>query len=185
MGGTFNPPHKGHKNIILEAYKNLNLDKVYVIPNNIPSHKKIPLNSPTPYNRMEMCEIMCKDLDFTQVLDIEIKKGGTSYTIDTLKELKKEGDKLYLIIGSDSFLTIDKWREFEEIFALCELVVFKRELEIDLNQQKTYLEKKYGVKSHLIESKILEVSSTELRQKLNKELSILEVEQYILQNNLY
>lgn len=183
MGGTFNPPHLGHKNIIIEAYKSLNLDMVYVIPNNIPSHKVMPKNSPTPQNRLEMCEIMCKSLDFTKVLDIEIVQGGTSYTIDTLRKLENQDDELFLIIGSDSFFSIEKWFEYQEIFKLCSIVVFKRLQNIDLEQHKDYLEQKYGVCIYIIDAKVLEVSSTELRENIKNPMAIEGVEQYI--KNLY
>lgn len=185
MGGTFNPPHKGHKNIIKEAYKNLNLDKIYVIPNNKPSHKNMPKNSPSAKNRFEMCEIMCADLEYTEVSDIEIKKGGLSYTIETLRELKNEEDELFLIIGSDSFFDIEKWIEFEEIFKLCTLVVFKRIDNIDLSKHQKYLTEKYNIKSYIIKTVVLEVSSTEIREENSNILAIDKINNYILEKNLY
>ncbi|MFI3114934.1 MAG: nicotinate (nicotinamide) nucleotide adenylyltransferase [Clostridia bacterium] len=187
FGGTFNPPHLGHKNILETSIEKLNLDLVLVIPNNIPPHKEIPKNSPTTKNRFEMCEIMCDEIEKTMVSSIEIKNGGTSYMVETLEKLRKKYpfDEFFLIIGTDSFDIFEKWYRFESIFKLSTLVVLERN---HLNQnlvQKEKLAEKYNAKILLLESEIIEISSTEIRKDENLHLLQPKILEYIEKNNLY
>ncbi len=183
VGGTFNPPHLGHKNIIEESSKLF--DKVLIIPNNIPSHKDIDCNKPE--FRLKMCEIMCKDIAKTEVLDIELKLGGKSYSIDTLHALKEvyKNDEIYFVIGTDSFKTFEKWKCFEEILKLVTLVVFNRDTDSNLQNHKTYLSEKYGAKVDIIQSKIVKISSSDIRHNISTEYLDENVYEFIKQNRLY
>ena len=187
FGGTFNPPHLGHKNILCQSIKKLKLNMVLVIPNNIPSHKNLPQHTATAKHRFEMCKVMCEDIENAFVSDIEIKMGGKSYTIRTLEKLKEKykNDELYLIIGTDSFQNIETWARFEDILSICELLVFKRAENDNNLEHKKYIEQKYGVLVHLIENETIEISSSELRQYENIQYLSEKVLDYIEKNSLY
>lgn len=187
LGGTFNPPHLGHKNILQQSILKLSLDLVLVIPNNIPSHKILPENTATTQNRLEMCEIMCENVDKAEVCDIEIDIGGQSYTVVTLRKLRElyPDDEFFLIIGTDSFLMFEKWYLFEEIFSMSTLVVLERNHENASVQHKKYLQQRYNIKIELIESEIVEVSSSQVRNLEANHLLEPEVLRYIEKNCLY
>lgn len=187
FGGTFNPPHLGHENILKQSILKLNLDLVLVIPNNIPSHKKLPKNTAKTLNRLEMTEIMCQNIEKAQVSTIEIDMGGESYTIKTLEKILQKYEKceIFLIIGSDSFIDFEKWREFEKILSLSTIVVLKRDLNEDLCHTKSVFEKKYDKKIILLDNEIIEISSSEIRKHENKNLLNKDVLKYIVENDLY
>ncbi len=170
-----------------QSIEKLNLDLALVVPNNIPSHKKLPQNTATVQNRLEMCDIMCQNINKAIVSDIEIKLSGESYTILTLRELRKQylNDELFLIIGTDSFKSFEKWYLFEEILTLCTLVVLERYTNNENIQQQKYLEEKYNIKIMLIQGEVIEVSSTEARNLEINHLLEPEVLQYIYTNKLY
>lgn len=118
-GGTFNPIHLGHTHIMTEFYNRLGLDKILVIPAKQPPHKAARDLAPEE-DRLEMCRIALKELPLNALVsDIEIRRRGKSYTADTLLELKKiyPEDELFLIVGEDMFMTIDKWVRPEVIFS--------------------------------------------------------------------
>lgn len=165
FGGTFNPPHKGHRHILEKSIEVINFDTTLVIPNNIPSHKEMNKNAKTALERFEMCEKMFSDI--AKISDIEIKKGGKSYTINTVLELleKYPQSQLYLIIGTDSFLNIEKWVRFEEILEKCSLVVFDRFLNMDLSEHKKYIENKYKTNVFYVKTDVIEISSTIIREE--------------------
>lgn len=126
MGGTFNPIHYGHLRIAEEARESLALDKVVFMPANIAPHKT---ESPAPPEaRIEMIRLSIIGNPFFEVSDIEIKRGGRSFTIDTLRALKEKDKSLdiSLIIGNDSFNDITTWCEYESIFELSSFIVVER-----------------------------------------------------------
>ncbi|OPX28933.1 MAG: nicotinate (nicotinamide) nucleotide adenylyltransferase [Candidatus Omnitrophica bacterium 4484_171] len=126
LGGTFNPPHIGHLILAQTAKDVLRLDKVLFIPTNTPPHKKTRLIDAK--KRFKMVKLAVKDCPYFQVLDWEIKRGGISYTIDTLQQLKAEypGADLFMIIGSDLANTFHTWRDYRKIQALSRVVVARR-----------------------------------------------------------
>ena len=130
FGGTFNPPHKGHKRMALEMMRAASLDKILIIPTFTPPHKTAPELAGTE-DRMKMCELLFSE-DCFEVSGIEIRREGKSYTVDTVSELKKlyPDDELFLIIGSDMLLTFHEWRKPFEILSMVTLCVATRENEI-------------------------------------------------------
>ena len=127
-GGTFNPIHTGHVRLAQSYLEALSLDKILVIPANIPPHKRAKQLLPGDV-RMELCRLACGEDERLEVTDIELKREGSSFTVDTLRELKViyPGAELYLIVGSDMFLTMETWRESGEIFRLCTICTGARE----------------------------------------------------------
>lgn len=129
LGGTFDPPHYGHLRTALEIKEIFNCDEVWFIPAAHPPHKDSKQITPFFY-RKRMLEVALKDYDFFKLKDIEASLPKPSYTINTIKELKK----LYpenthnLIIGSDAFKEIDKWKSGNEIINYCNLIIVIRDL---------------------------------------------------------
>ena len=170
FGGTFNPPHRGHVAAVKECAAALKLDKVLVIPDAQPPHKEIAGGSPDAGARLELTRLAFDKVKHCSVSDMEISRGGVSYTVDTLRRLKEKypTDKLYLLMGTDMLMCFEQWREFEEIVRLASLAVFARrggERE-KLFRQAEKLRLTYGANVRLVELDAVDISSTQLRQLL-------------------
>ncbi|MDD5194187.1 MAG: nicotinate-nucleotide adenylyltransferase [Candidatus Omnitrophica bacterium] len=126
LGGTFNPPHIGHLILAQEVYQKLNLDKIFFVPTNIPPHKES--HNVKAADRLKMLRLTAEEDKNFEVLDLEIKRGGVSYTIDTVKELKNQYPKaeFYLIVGSDLANDFPTWKYFEGLKKAVKIVVAKR-----------------------------------------------------------
>lgn len=127
IGGTFNPVHNAHLQIAEESLLHLGLDRVIFIPANDPPHK--PVAGDISFNiRIKMVLMAIKDNKNFSVSDIEQKREGKSYSIDTIYAFRKlyPEDDLYFIIGSDSFMEIGLWHRFSTIFSCCNLIVVER-----------------------------------------------------------
>ena len=127
LGGTFNPIHVGHLILAEEAREKLLLDKIIFVPAATPPHKDIS-NIAKAQNRFEMLKLALKDNGHFSVSDIEIKRQGRSYTIDTLREFKKlyPKNELYFIIGSDLLKYLDEWKDLGEIIKMVKFIVATR-----------------------------------------------------------
>lgn len=193
FGGTFNPPHKGHKRMALEMMKAASLDRILIMPTFTPPHKAAP-DLASCKDRFKMCELLFSEDCFT-VSDIEIKREGKSYTVDTVSELKRlyPDDELFLIIGSDMLLSFHKWYRYSDILSDVTLCVATREEEISPKALSDYAKETLKLSEGdyiLSEMSAMECSSTEVREKVkNKEnLSAVltdEVIEYIEKYELY
>ncbi len=132
FGGTFNPIHNGHLKAIEEVLKGFSLDKSYLIPSAIPPHKE-QRNLVDAKDRMEMIRLAvatCPALmESVTVSDVELKRKGPSYTIDTVchfKSILPKDSRLYLILGLDAFLEIDTWKSYKDLFMLTSFIVIPR-----------------------------------------------------------
>lgn len=146
FGGTFNPLHKEHIRIIDNLIERDDVSKVIVMPNKIPPHKD-DFGIISSDKRLEMLNLQFKDNENIIVSDFEIKKGGVSYTVDTLRELKKRYPNIHInyCIGKDSLRDIHLWKEPHEIAKLCTLLVFDREgIPCDIDQEIENARKKYN-----------------------------------------
>lgn len=191
-GGTFNPIHNGHIHLIAEFYKRLNLDKIIVIPTNVPPHK-ISNDLADGSVRMEMCKIALSELNINwQVSDIEMHRNKKSYTADTLTELKIQypEDSLYFIMGEDMFLSLDKWYKPQVIFSKAVMCASPRS-ENGYNSMVEYgksMSNKFKDFKCIIEDiEYIPVSSTEIRgstAELKKSVP-QGVAEYIINNNIY
>ena len=195
FGGTFNPVHKGHELIALDFYNKFKLDKLIIMPANIPPHKNIDAKI-TAEQRYEMCKICFdkyKDYDI-DVSDFEIKKDGTSYSYNTVTEIKKDyiDAKIYFLVGSDMFLYLENWYKYQELIKLCAFAVAFRS-ERDKREVLELREKfiKMGAEIELLQNEPFEISSTELRGHiknnnfdLDKYMSA-EILDYIKERNIY
>ena len=128
-GGTFNPIHAGHMEAARFAAEYLALDTLYLIPAGLPPHKRLAEDTPDAEHRLNMAKLAAGTMGKNvKVLDLELNRTGKSYTVDTLRELKAihPEDELYFFMGTDMFLTFQKWYHPEEIVKLCTLCAFGR-----------------------------------------------------------
>lgn len=192
-GGTFSPPHNGHIAAARAFMEQMWLDFLYVIPAALPPHKEMEI-AVDPRHRLEMCRRAFAGIDGICVSDMEIMRGGRSYTVDTLRELWREDRRLFLLCGTDMMLTLDEWREPEDIFRLCYPVYIRRESDRELDtrivQKIADYQKKYGKVVRRIVTEPLELSSAEVRASLREGRDVSHmipplVESYIQDNHLY
>lgn len=192
-GGTFSPPHNGHLQAAKAFMEQMWLDILYVIPTAVPPHKEmdVPVSAK---DRLEMTRLAFAGMEGVYVSDMEIARGGRSYTVDTLRELSGEDRRLFLLCGTDMMLTLDQWREPEEIFRLSYPVYIRREADPTLDQKIiekiAAYHKNYGKVVRRIVTDPIELSSNEIRGRLaaGKKISHLvpaAVETYIRDNHLY
>ncbi len=170
-GGTFAPVHNGHVNAAKLFMEQMRLDYLFVIPAAIPPHKQIDA-SDDPAHRLNMCAIAFGDMDGVVVSDMEIKRGGKSYTVDTLRELSAKGRRLLLLCGTDMVLTFDTWYQYKEILELCYPVYMRREKDKILDDRIVKKLTKYYEESGKMFRKIvgepMEISSTAIREKVKR-----------------
>ncbi|MDQ3090573.1 MAG: nicotinate-nucleotide adenylyltransferase [Actinomycetota bacterium] len=127
LGGTFNPPHLGHLLCAQEAHTQLGLSRVQLLPVALPPHKEIA-GDPGPRTRLELCGLAVGGDDRLGVSDLEVRRGGPSYTADTLRELHARApeDELTFIVGGDMALSLPTWREPEAVLELATVAVAER-----------------------------------------------------------
>ncbi len=195
-GGTFNPIHEGHIQAAKAAAACLELDRLYLIPAGMPPHKDLSRDAAGAEHRLEMARLAARELGgIAQVLDLELRREGKSYTVDTLRHLRDThpGDRLYLLMGTDMFLTFQNWREPEEIVKRCTLCAFSRseeDTEALFARQRDYLVQRFGADVVTIDlPQIMDISSTRLRARLpageGREFLAPAVYGYILREGLY
>ncbi len=169
-GGTYNPPHIGHMRAAAHAIEALKLDRLLLIPNHVAPHKQMPHDAATAEQRLEMLRMSAKGLEKTEILDLELKREGLSYTSDTLEQLRKENPQaeLILLMGTDMFLSFLTWHEHERILHDATLAVIYRGEPGEQDAvavQKERLESE-GAKVELVVNPVTAISSTDLRRML-------------------
>ena len=198
-GGTFNPPHLGHVTAARAVFELLKLDLLLLVPDGQPPHKMLPPGSPTPEQRLEMTRLAGEQLGLgerVRTLDLELKREGRSYTAETLRQLHQQypEDELWLLMGTDMFLTLQAWREPGEILSLAGIAAFGRteeDTEELFSVQRDYLYRTYPQARifTLTIPGVVDVSSTELRTMLARgeggNLLLPAVYGYILREGLY
>ena len=192
LGGTFNPIHQGHIRLAREAIRALDLERVLLIPTWTPPHKESPDLAPSCH-RLAMCRLAAQGDPFLEVDDLEIRRRGRSYTIDTVEELRRREPEreLVLIIGSDMLLTFHQWRRWREILDQVTLCAACRQPGIQ-DQVEAYARnlRREGYRCRLLNLPPLELSSTQIRQRIAcgpfpREWLDPRVARYIQDHNLY
>lgn len=192
-GGTFNPPHIGHVKALESFSQALCLDEIIVIPDFLPPHKQHD-GIAGAEDRLKMCELAFSHVPNVTVSDIEIKRGGKSYTYQTLEALTGDDRELYLLVGTDMFTTLSKWVRSDIIFALATICLVRRERDSENTEKIKSKLKEYkdvfGAKVIEIPHEVLESSSTEARELDFQSESALElipqkVLEYINEAGLY
>lgn len=196
-GGTFSPPHIGHVNAGLAFLRQLNLDRLMVMPARVPPHK--PAAAIDPMHRLRMTQLAFQDApeygESLFVSDFEITRKEVSYTVNTLRFFHLHGYKLYFLCGTDMFLTLDQWRQPDMIFSLATIAHIRREDETPTVRQmiddaKYNYRIKYNAQPVEIITAPIDISSSEIRQRLVNGEDVTPwispaVYHYIKENGLY
>jgi nicotinate-nucleotide adenylyltransferase len=186
LGGTFDPIHLGHLILAEQLAEKFKLDKVIFIPSASPPHKNNKKVSKAK-DRFKMTGLAIEDNPLFSISDIELKRKGKSYTVITIKELKKlyPKSKLFLLCGSDVLDELKTWKSPDEIYKLIKVIVGVRP-----GYNKIKKDNKYAKKSIIEQINGLEVSSTEIRKRVKKGKSIRylvpdKARNYIRKKGLY
>lgn len=191
FGGTFDPIHIGHMILMENVINNLDLDKIYVLPNSNPPHKLE--NKKTALNlRLKMVNETIKDNPKLEINDYDYRDNEIHYTFNTINYFKKSypNDEFFFIMGEDSFLEIEKWKNYKEILKE-NLIIFKRYSNKNFSLiSKINQVRKYNKNIYLIDNIALDISSTLIRNlvKENKSIRYLvndEVINIIKEEKLY
>ena len=170
-GGSFNPPHLGHREAVVSVQKELKPDRILVIPDHEPPHKELDPGSPSAEERLALCCLNFGDLEGVEISDMELRRSGKSYTYDTVRELEElfpPDTGLTLVLGTDMFLSFEEWYRFEYLTDRCTLAVIAREEDDDEEILKTAdrFRNSFGAKIRILHHEPLPMSSTEIRESL-------------------
>lgn len=184
LGGTFDPIHLGHLITAQALIEIRNLEKIIFIPCNISPHKQEIIHSDAK-NRLSMVKLAVKGIPYFSCSDIDIKRGGISYMVDTMSELKKSFNEIELIIGYDNIEKFYTWKEPDKLLELAKLIVMRRETEKEI-----LVKDKYYNSAIFVKTPAIDIQATEIRERIKKNLPIdflvtKEVRDYIQKNNLY
>lgn len=194
MGGTFDPIHIGHLLLGQFAYEDFGLDEIWFLPNGNPPHKQTEEGKKALHNRIEMVRLAIQEKPYFKLCLHEAKETEHSYTYRTMQELNDmyPEHKFYFILGADSLFEIETWKYFREIFPTCTILAAMRD---DKNveamlKQMSYLKERYGACIELLRAPLLEISSTSIRNRAFRSLSVYylvpdAVAKYIQDNHLY
>ena len=193
LGGTFDPIHVGHLMTAEAVRDEYHLDKVIFIPAAVPPHKQNQDVTEAMHRYVMTVLATCSNPNF-EVFDIEMNRPGPSYTIDTIRELLErfgEDTEFYFITGADAIQEIHTWDRIEELLEMCHFIGASRQGCLpDVNQIKASFGELGKRKIHRLETPELEISSTDIRNRIKKGYSIkyivpTAVEQYIYKQGLY
>lgn len=191
-GGSFNPIHNGHVELLTLFTAELALDRCLLMPTATPPHKDAE-GLVSAEHRYAMCKLAVRNMPKVQVSDIEIKRQGKSYTIDTLKAVHALYPKatLYLLMGADMFLSLHTWKNYRQILQQAVVCTIPRNAD-DIEKLLAYeiLLQNQGGKTYVINRQVTQVSSTQVRNavKNGQDISPLvpkDVVNYIEENKLY
>jgi nicotinate-nucleotide adenylyltransferase len=191
LGGTFNPPHLGHLVCAQEAYLQLELDRVMLMPARIPPHKPVE-HEPGVAHRLELCRLAVQGDDRFSVSDLELSRPGPSYTVDTLDELNSSepNNELFLIVGGDVAAGLPQWREPERVLGLATLAVARRRGTAWASVESALRGLRGGDRARFFRMPEIGVSSTIVRERVRARQPIRyivpdQVAEYIARHRLY
>jgi nicotinate-nucleotide adenylyltransferase len=191
LGGTFNPPHVGHLACARQALLELGLDRVLLVPTRIPPHKTAE-QDPGPEHRLQMCRLAAAGEDGVEVCDLELRRPGPSYTVDTLKELHERdpGAELSFIVGGDVARTFPEWHEPERILDVARLAVIEREDAGREEITRALAPLHPGERLRFLNMPPIDISSSMVRDRIREGAAIddlvpLPVARYIAREGLY
>jgi nicotinate-nucleotide adenylyltransferase len=196
FGGSFDPVHSGHISIAKDAARSLGAERVSLVPAAGAPHKRAGASA-TAGDRLEMCRRAVAGDALFDVLDVEIRRGGVSYTVDTLRELAAgpcAGDSLMLLVGQDQLAGLPQWKEAREIASLAPIAVVPRTgaleppwdaLEVALGREAAL-----GIRARMLKVAPVTISSTDVRRRVAEGRSVRcwvpdPVADYIEERGLY
>lgn len=193
-GGAFSPIHNGHIAAARAFMEKMWLDVLFIVPTGEGPWKDISKGSVSAKDRLRMCELAFEGVEGVIVSDIEIRRQGPSYTVDTLRQLRDEDRRLFLLCGTDVIMKIGDWNDADELFSLCYPTYIRRESDEELDgkiiERIAEYHQKYGKNVVKIVAPVLELSSSEVRKMIadGEDISGVvppAVADYIKQKGLY
>lgn len=193
LGGTFNPVHTAHLIIAEAAQEDAGLDDILFVPSGC-SYLKDASDIVSAKHRINMTGLAIEDNPHFALSTMEIDRGGNSYTCDTIMELKKRypDQEYYLIVGADNLFTMEEWKDAEVIFQNAKILAAVRgnKKRADMEKKIAQLKEKYGADIILLDVRQVDISSSEIREKIAAGRSVRymlpeKVREYILKNHLY
>lgn len=188
LGGSFDPIHNGHLNMALKSYEQYDLDEIWLIPNGNAPHKDSDRMADAS-DRLAMCELVAQEYPFIKTCDIEIKSEEYSYTYITVLKLQEMYPEyeFYFIMGADSLDYFEKWRKPEVIASICKILVINRDefSEADMAEKIRRINDYFPADIQIVHCPKVDVSSTELRKKLDSADVLPSVYKYICEHDLY
>lgn len=185
FGGTFNPFHIGHYEILAALCESERFDRVLLVPDRIPPHKSY-CQSVSDDDRIKMCRIVCEDFSKAQLCLLEFEREGKSYTVDTVKALKAiyPDDGIYITCGGDMLSTLDTWYHFDTLKKLASFVAFNRGNDPGFAADVRRL-RKMGANIVVFDNRITEISSSELREHIERKYLPEKVWEYVNRRGIY
>ncbi len=193
MGGTFDPIHLGHLATAEAVRESFSLDEIIFIPAARPPHKR-GRNVADEFSRLTMTTLATQSNEFFKVSDMEMKRKGLSYTLDTMNELHEifgQSTEIFFIIGADSLVDLQKWHAARELVDKCHFIATTRPgIDVDFSAVENFFGNVARKHIHRITTPALEISSTDIREKVRLGRSIKYlvpevVEAYISKAGLY
>jgi len=192
-GGTFNPPHIGHESSAKAALHQLDLDLLVVVPVGVPPHKSLPPGTPSPDIRLFLTHTAFHRSPKTIVSNIEINNPGPSYTVETISVIKQiyPDAELFLLIGTDMYLSLESWKDFELLLGMVVPAVFSRNANDFrlIADHSAHIQKQYGVAIKTVMNSVVPISSSGLRAMLPKRGGVGYIKDtnysYIIKNRIY
>ena len=194
MGGTFDPIHRGHLMLGEYAFRQYGLDKIWFMPNGTPPHKDNSKIGSKPEVRMQMVRLAIEGYEEFELQTYEITNQEVNYSYKTMEHFNKiyPEAEFYFIIGADSLFAIERWVKPERLLKACVILAAYRDEKStkDMEEQISYLNGKYGSDIRLLNTPNVDISSSEIRNKIQRGETIQElvpksVYQYIVENQLY
>ena len=189
FGGSFNPVHVGHLLVSRAAAEALGFDQVVLVPSAQPPHKPLTADLAAASSRLHMCQAVTQSDPLFEVAALELHRQGPSYTLDTVRELRSAGEgQISWLIGADMLYNLPTWHRIAELMGEVTFVVVRRPgFEINWTMVQPAFQ---GLKTHVVTAPFLEISASEIRQRVREGRSIRylvppAVEQYIHEHDLY
>lgn len=192
IGGAFDPPHFGHLVAAQTISDKFNVDKVVIMPLGDAPHKI--MNGAKAVDRYNMVKEAAGDNSAFDVSAMEIERNGKTYTVDTISEIKKINPniKIYFVMGADEILEIENWRQPEKLLSMCSFIAVTRPgfTQLEVEKKTKQLKNKYGCDIYFTEIPGMDISSSDLRNRVKNGESIKylvpeKVEKYIEKHKLY
>lgn len=195
-GGTFDPVHNGHVRAAKAFFDAVKPDKLLIIPTLIPPHKQAR-NGDSPALRLKMLELAFKDDPYYNgrltVSDYELNAPPPSYTVNTLRHFKTADNRITFLVGTDMFLTLEKWKDPEEIFSMTRIAFMRREninkeIKALIDEKLNIYRNKYNADILVLNEEPIEISSSDIRNgtdELRKKYLPSAVYDFIKENNIY